>query len=171
MRNHTYWSIKCRQVNILFLHLMTFQGMERPGFQCESVPCLLNFLAFWYKKKAASYSHKQGHAESSSGTGAQMFGYITILYFLQEVTLGHQVCIYLIKYLIYFKIHFMQFWSIIIRDVQVITEADAIRISMHNQRYDTLKTYEAASDGIRFTPITMQCDSIRFYSTQCDSMQ
>ncbi len=38
-----------------------------------------------------------------------------------------------------------------------ITEADAIRISMHSQRYDT---DEAASDAIRFTPVTMQCNSI-----------
>ncbi len=28
--------------------------------------------------------------------------------FLQEVTYGHQDCIYLIKILIYFKMHFMQ---------------------------------------------------------------
>ncbi len=54
-----------------------------------------------------------------------------------------------------------------------ITEADVIQISMHSQRYDTLKIHEVASDAIRFTPITMQCDSIsiRFDSTQCDSMQ
>ncbi len=49
-----------------------------------------------------------------------------------------------------------------------ITEADAIRISMHSQRYDT---YEAASDAIQFTPVTMQCDSISIRFTQCDLMQ
>ncbi len=46
-----------------------------------------------------------------------------------------------------------------------ITEADAIRISMHSQRYDTIRytedAYEAASDAVRFTSITMQCDSIQ----------
>ncbi len=58
-----------------------------------------------------------------------------------------------------------------------ITEADAIRISMHIQRYDTLKIHmkhlAMQCDAIRFTPITMQCNSIsiRIDSTQCDSMQ
>ncbi len=49
-----------------------------------------------------------------------------------------------------------------------ITEADAIRISMHSQWYDT---YEAASDAIRFTPITMQCDSIQHNAIRCNTMQ
>ncbi len=47
---------------------------------------------------------------------------------------------------------------------------DVIRISMHSQRYDTLK--------IHMTQLAMQCDTIhpyydavQFDSTQCDSMQ
>ncbi len=35
--------------------------------------------------------------------------------------------------------------------------ADTIRILMHTQRYDT---YEAATDVMRFTPITMQCNLV-----------
>ncbi len=49
-----------------------------------------------------------------------------------------------------------------------ISEADAIHISMHSQRYDALK--------IHMKPLAMRCDSTllrcsRFHSTQCDSMQ
>ncbi len=51
-----------------------------------------------------------------------------------------------------------------------ITEADAIRISMHSQR-NIEDTYEAASDAIRFTPITMQCDSIQHNAIRCNTMQ
>ncbi len=56
-----------------------------------------------------------------------------------------------------------------------ITEADAIRISMHSQRYDTLKIHmkqlPMRCDAIRFTPITMQCDSIQFNTMQFDAIR
>ncbi len=42
-----------------------------------------------------------------------------------------------------------------------ITEADAIRISMHSQRYDTLKINEAVSDAMRCH--AMPCDTIHPY--------
>lgn len=53
-----------------------------------------------------------------------------------------------------------------------ITEADAIRISMHSQRYDTLKIHEAASDAIRYDTPLLQCSAIRFRfdSTRFDAV-
>ncbi len=49
-----------------------------------------------------------------------------------------------------------------------ITEADAIRISMHSQWYNT---YEEATDTMRCDTIYPYYDAVRFDSTQCDSMQ
>ncbi len=46
-----------------------------------------------------------------------------------------------------------------------VTEADAIRMWMHSQRYDTLKIHMKQL-AMRFTPIMMQCDSI-----QCNAME
>ncbi len=51
-----------------------------------------------------------------------------------------------------------------------VTEAiNAIRISMHSQRYDT---YEAASDEMRYDSPLLRCSVIRFQinSTQFDAM-
>ncbi len=58
-----------------------------------------------------------------------------------------------------------------------ITDADAIRISMHSQRYNTLKIQmkplAMQCDAIQFTPITMQWDSIsiRFDTMRFDAME
>ncbi len=61
------------------------------------------------------------------------------------------------------------------RDVHLMTEADTIRISMHSQRYDTLKIHmkqvPMRCDTIH--PITMQCDpiSIQFNTMRFDAIQ
>ncbi len=51
------------------------------------------------------------------------------------------------------------------RNVHLMTQADTIRISMHSQRYDTLK--------IHMKQVPMQCDpiSIRFNTMRFDAMQ
>ncbi len=51
-----------------------------------------------------------------------------------------------------------------------ITEADAIRISMHSQRYNTLKIYMKQLAMPYDSPL-LRCSAIRFDSTQCDLMQ
>ncbi len=53
-----------------------------------------------------------------------------------------------------------------------ITEADATRISMHSQRYDTLKIHMREL-AIRFTPVTVQFDfdSIQHNVIPCNTMQ
>ncbi len=51
-----------------------------------------------------------------------------------------------------------------------ITEADAIRISMHSQR-NIEDTYEAASDAMRYDSPLLRCSAIRFNTMRFDAIR
>ncbi len=68
-------------------------------------------------------------------------------------------------------------YNVGIRDVHLMTEADTIRISLHSQRYDTLKiqkkqlpmwcdTIHPCYDAVRF-----DFDSIQHNGIWCNTMQ
>ncbi len=55
------------------------------------------------------------------------------------------------------------------RDVHLITEADTIRISMHSQRYDTLKIHMKQVPMRYDSPLfMMQFDSIQHNAIRCN---